>query len=263
MKRNIVFFSISLIIIFSMLLGLTSSTAQALRPAAQPLVTQPVPLWKQVNSDGFGDPFNQGIYGFEVFNGLLYTTSENWKIGAQVWRLETNGSWVAVSEPGFGSSYAIKNRAIPDMIVFNGNLYAGTAWGGFAGQVWRSPNGATWDLVVNNGFGNSTNIGVAAFGTYKGYIYAGTIFDPNVTNGLEIWRSATGDPGDWQKVVTGGNGNIHNNIAISFTEFGDFFMLPLRICMMERRSGGQMMVPPGHLSAAGDSGMQITPRPVV
>jgi hypothetical protein len=137
--------------------------------------------------------------------------------------LETNGSWVAVSEPGFSSSYAIKNRALPDMIVFSGNLYSGTAWGGFTGQIWRSPNGSTWNLVVNDGFGNANNVGLAPFGTFKGFIYASTIFDSNGTNGLEIWRSPTGDPGGWQKVVTGGKGNTYNYIATSFTEFSDYF----------------------------------------
>jgi hypothetical protein len=222
MKGRLIFFSISMIVIFSMVLGLTSSTAQTSASTTQPRVAQAVPLWKQVNTDGFGNPNNEFL-ALEVFNGHLYATSGNWNIGAQVWRLETNGSWVAVSEPGFGSSYGIKNPAIPDTTVFNGNIYAGTAWAGVPGQVWRSPNGTTWNLLVNNGFGNPNNVGVAPFGTFKGFIYAGTIFDSNGTNGLEIWRSATGDPGDWHNVVTGGNGHIHNYIATSFTEFGDYF----------------------------------------
>ena len=222
MKRSMIF-SFSIIVVFSMLVGLTVSTAQTFQPPSLPEVAPSQPSWMQVNINGFGDPYNQGIFGLEVFNDHLYATSGNWIIGAQVWRLEINGSWVAVSEPGFGSSYANKNRTIPDMTVFSGNLYAGTAWGGFAGQVWRSPNGATWNLVANNGFGNSNNLGVAPFGTFKGFIYAGTIFDSNGTNGLEIWRSATGSPGDWHNVVSGGKGNTNNYLATSFTEFGDYF----------------------------------------
>jgi hypothetical protein len=223
MKRNSIFLAISLVILLCMLAGLTASSAQTPQTPAQPMIDLDVPYWMQANSNGFGDPFNQGIYGFEVFNSRLYTTSGNWNIGAQVWRLQTNGSWTPVSMPGFGNAYASINRAIPDMTVFSGYLFAGTAWGGFPGQVWRSPDGTTWDLVVNNGFGNPNNLGVSPFGTYKGFIYAGTIFDKNGTNGLEIWRSATGDAGDWHNAVLGGNGNIHNNTATSFMEFGDYF----------------------------------------
>jgi hypothetical protein len=222
MKRSSVFFAISLTVILSILVSFTASTAQSAHSPVHPEVDLDAPYWMQANTNGFGDPNNQGIYGLEVFNGHLYATSGNWSIGAQVWRLETNGSWTPVSVPGFGSSYASINRAIPDMTVFSGNLYAGTAWGGFPGQVWRSPDGTTWNLVVNNGFGNANNLGVAPFGTFKGMIYAGTIFKSDGINGFEIWRSATGDPGDWQKVVSGGNGNAYNYIATSFTEFGNY-----------------------------------------
>jgi hypothetical protein len=222
MKVNVIF-SISIIAILSMGAGLNASPAQPIQSGSSLTAALSQPIWTQVNANGFGDSNNRGIYGLEVFNGRLYATSGNWTIGAKVWRLETNGSWVAVSEPGFGSSYANKNRAIPDLTVFGGNLYAGTAWGGSAGQVWRSPNGTTWNLVVNNGFGNSNNLGVSPFGTFKGYIYAGTIFASNGTNGVEIWRSATGDPGDWLNVVSGGKGNPYNYIATSFTQFGDYF----------------------------------------
>lgn len=223
MKRNILYFSISMMIIFTMLAGSSASTAQSVKSAVQSQDSPAVPLWSQVNLPGFGDPSNTGVLALEIFNDHLYAASDNYQIGAKVWRMETNGSWTAVSEPGFGSVYGIKNAAIPDMTVFNGNLYAGTGWAGNAGQVWRSPNGSTWNLVATNGFGNSNNLGVAAFGTYKGFIYAGTIFNSNGTNGLEIWRSATGNPGDWQNVVTGGNGNTNNYIVTSFSEFGDYF----------------------------------------
>jgi hypothetical protein len=78
MKRRMIFFSIGIIVILSTLTGWTASMAQSVKPAGQPQVAQPVPIWKQVNSDGFGDPYNQGIYGLEVFNSHLYATSGNW-----------------------------------------------------------------------------------------------------------------------------------------------------------------------------------------
>jgi hypothetical protein len=218
-KRNVIFFSISLIVIFSMLAGLTASTAQSPQPPAPPVNALGMPIWKQVNINGFGNPASTGIYALEIFNDQLFATSGNWVSGAQVWRMETDGDWSAVSEPGFGSVYTNTNPAIPDMTVFNGNLYAGTSWGGFPGQVWRTPDGTTWFQVVADGFGNNNNVGVTTFGTFDGMLYASA---ENLDDGLEIWRSATGDLDDWDYVVIGGNGNLNNYIATSFTEFGDY-----------------------------------------
>lgn len=220
MKLNKIFSLISLIIIFSMVAGSTTSLAQMLLSTAQAQVDPAVPLWRQVNINGFGDLQNAGVLALEIFNGRLYASSSNYQIGAKVWRLETNGSWTAVSEPGFGSAYANINRSIPDMTVFNGYLYAGTGWAGLNGQVWRTPNGTTWSQVAVDGFGNAHNFLVSPFGIFDGFIYAGT---NDTTDGLEIWRSATGDLGDWDNVVIGGNGNPHNYIVTNFTEFGDNF----------------------------------------
>jgi hypothetical protein len=215
-----IFFSISIIVVFSMVAGLTASTAQTPQPAAQPQVDPAVLIWRQANISGFGDPDNAGVLALEIFNDRLYAASDNYQIGAKVWRMETNGSWTAVSEPGFGSAYISNNRAIADMTVFDGNLYAGTGWNGQSGQVWRTPNGTTWSRVVSEGFGNSDNFLVSPFGTFDGFIYAGT---NDTTDGLEIWRSASGDLGAWEKMVTGGKGNPSNELATSFIEFGGYF----------------------------------------
>jgi hypothetical protein len=85
MKRNRILCSISIIIIFSMLVGLTTSTAQSLRTAVQPKVSPTVPLWRQVNLNGFGDPGNDIVLALEIFNDQLYAASDNYQIGAKVW----------------------------------------------------------------------------------------------------------------------------------------------------------------------------------
>ena len=220
MKRDLKYFSITLIVIIGMLTGLMPSLAQSIKPTVQPLLALPIPIWKQVNTNGFGDPANGGIQALEVFTGHMYATSYNYQIGGQVWRLEDDGDWIAVNQPGFSATDAIINRSIPDLIVFDGNLYAGTGWAGFPGQVWRTTTGTTWNQVVTGGFGNPNTIVVAPFGTYASMIYAGT---ENKTNGLEIWRSPTGNAGEWIKVVTAGNGNPNNYIVTSFIEFGGKF----------------------------------------
>jgi sugar lactone lactonase YvrE len=184
--------------------------------------TRGVPGWEQINLNGFGDPFNTGLYAQEIFNGQLYATSGSWVNGAQVWRLELDGSWTAVSEPGFGVADPLTNPAIPDMIVFDGQLYAGTAWAGVAGQVWRTPDGTTWEQVVVDGFGNPSNAGVTTFDVFDGKLYACTF---NLDEGLQIWLTSTGDLDDWENVVTGGNGNLNNYIVTSLIEFdGDLYV---------------------------------------
>jgi hypothetical protein len=110
MKRSTFFFFFTMIVIFSMVVGSTTSMAQTPQPAAQPQVDPAVPLWRQANISGFGDPYNAGVLALEIFNGRLYAASDNYQIGAKVWRMETNGSWAAVSEPGFGSAYGKKTR---------------------------------------------------------------------------------------------------------------------------------------------------------
>jgi hypothetical protein len=220
MKRNRVFISFSLIVLFSMLVGITASTAQILQPAGQSKVNSIVRGWKQVNNDGFGNPANSAILSLEIFNGQLYATSANWISGAQVWELQTDGSWTPVSEPGFGSAYGNINSAIPDMTVFNGNLYAGTAWSGTSGQIWRTPDVITWSPVITDGFGITNSVGITTFGIFDGILYAGV---EDIDDGVEIWRSPTGDSGDWENVVTGGNGDLHNYTVTSFIAFGDYF----------------------------------------
>ena len=170
-------------------------------PTDEPMPTA-TPGWMQNNNNGFGDPTSIGISALEVFNDLLYAGTWNWDKGARVWRSSDGSSWTAVTEPGFGSIYANTNPIIPDMIAFNGQLYAGAGWDGKGGQIWRSPNGTSWTQVVDNGFGDPNNIAVVLFTVFNNNLYACTRSEK--AHGLEIWRSATGDTSDWSQVVTNG-----------------------------------------------------------
>ena len=184
-----------------------------------------VPGWRQANLNGFGDRHNPVALALEVFDNQLFATSGDWVDGAQVWRMETSGDWTAVTEPGFGSVYAQTNPAIPDMIVYDGQLYAGTAWwDGVGGQIWRSADGETWTQMEAGGFGDDDNLALTPFGVFDGMLYVGT---QNQIDGMEIWRSATGDSEDWTRVVTAGNGDVDANIATGFIEFQDAFYVAL------------------------------------
>lgn len=179
------------------------------------------PGWKQVNISGFGNAQNGGISSLEVFNGQLYAGTANWAQGTQVWRMVDESTWAPASELGFANAHTSTNPAIIiDMIVFDGKLYASTGWdGGGVGRMWRSSDGTTWEQVVSNGFGDADNLAIAAFGIFSNTLYIST---HNTNDGLEIWRSTTGNSGDWTPVVTDGNGDKDAYIATGLTEFNGY-----------------------------------------
>ena len=179
-----------------------------------------VPGWRQMNINGFGERGHTSVLALEVFNGQLYAGTGNWGDGTQVWRTTDGSTWTAVSSPGFGSAYTNTNPAILDMIGFNGQLYASTGWDGIGGQIWRSPNGTAWTQVISNGFGNTNSFAISTFAVFGNALYAAT---HNNNDGLEIWRSDTGNSGDWTRVVANGNGDADNYIATGLIEFNGYF----------------------------------------
>ncbi len=94
--------------------------------------------------------------------------------------------------------------------VFDGQLYAGTQnynsglGSSLGAQVWRSPDGTTWEKVVDAGFSDVDNWGVGGLVTYRGQIYAITnqyhYADSAETRGMEVWRSSTGNLNSWERV---------------------------------------------------------------
>lgn len=72
-----------------------------------------------------------------------------------------------------------------------------------------------WEQVNEEGFGDLTNDYAWSMHEYDGYLYVGTLNTnvsepPNpMTDGLEIWRSLSGDYGSWEQVVgSAGNQSI-------------------------------------------------------
>lgn len=160
-----------------------------------------VPGWKQANINGFGDWYNGGVTALEVFSSTLYAGASNWDDGGSIWRSTDARTWTQVTQPGFGNTYTNTNPAIIDMVVFNGQLYAGTGWDSAAGQLWRSSTGTAWEQVVGDGFGDADNGAINAMAVYSGTLYVGT---GNANRGSQIWRSSSGDNLSWTNVVTSG-----------------------------------------------------------
>ncbi len=176
--------------------------------------------WVQTNINGFGHPGAGAVAVLREFKGKIYAGSDvRGATPGVVPRLyaSTDGrTWVG-ADPGLGLPY---NYSITDLVEFNGALYAGTGqydWDAEAyngGEVYRTSDGATWETVATGGFGRRENGEIGALAVFNGYIYAGTYgYDMDDNLPAEIWRSATGNAGDWQRVVADGLGQPGNSLV--------------------------------------------------
>ncbi len=138
---------------------------------------------------------------------------------AELWRTSDGTTWAQVNTDGFGDSNVLR---IITLVAFDGQLYAGTdnydigSRLSNGAQVWRSSNGTTWEKVVDGGFGDNDNWGVGGLIVYRDQIYAITnqynYENPKGTKGMEVWRSATGDLGSWERVGWHAFGAEHQSV---------------------------------------------------
>ena len=163
-----------------------------------------VPIWQQVNGNGFGDPQAGEVTAVETFNGYLYAGTYNpidpepLFDGAQIFRSPDGVSWTAVTEPGFGDPHDIAAPAILDFTVFKGYLYASTGRGN-ASQLWRTSNGTIWAPMDVTGFSDPDNVDLTSLADYGGKLYAAVT---NRVSGVQIWSSFSGDNNSWTKQTT-------------------------------------------------------------
>lgn len=163
-----------------------------------------------VNLDGFGDPDNNSMHTMTVFKDQLYVaTRHRTTPGYQVWRSSNGVDFEIVVGPGtdykggFGSRSG--NHAPLDLHVFDGRMYIGGAdIRGF--EVWRTPDGVTYEQVASKGLKDKGNMYSWRFATFDGQIWLGTynvynlLFGPG-HKGAGLWRSSTGDNKSWEVLV--------------------------------------------------------------
>jgi len=89
--------------------------------------------WTQVNTDGFGDVNNIISHSMAVYDGNLYTGTENWITGTEIWRYK-NTTWTQVNADGFGD---VNNVGTDSMAVYYGDLYAGIRNWTTGIEVWK------------------------------------------------------------------------------------------------------------------------------
>ncbi len=150
-----------------------------------------------------------GTTALEVFQGKLFASFMDFDRGTAIWRMEKDGLWNRATEFGFGTQ---EISAVADMISFKGMLYAtATDWANRipSSQLWRSRDGHNWEAVTKNGFDQPYSSKFNQFEIFndKLYMSAGMYGPDGSSVGLQIWRSTTGAPGTWHKVVNNGLGD--------------------------------------------------------
>ena len=180
--------------------------------------TQTDPNWERVLSFD-DDPLIESIQSLAVFKDQLYAAAADWYEGGTVWRSKDGSRWQRVSQPGFGTQ---TNYMVAYLYPYQDKLYAGTGcpeWHNYSedncgvSMIYRSEDGKKWEAVDTTGFGDQDNQYVPIFAEFQGKLYAGT-YNPK---GSQIWRSQTGDPDSWEKVVTSST----NNDSVGLVFFKD------------------------------------------
>jgi hypothetical protein len=130
--------------------------------------------------------------------------------GAQIWRTRDGQVWEPACAPAFGNvlepAGMFHSMYFAKPFVFRGKLYVGlgwwytdneTFWETKGGQLWRTENGTEWEKVMDLA-SDPHNEYVGDLVEFEGMLYAST---QNWYEGFEIWRSQTGNPGDWTRVA--------------------------------------------------------------
>ncbi len=148
-----------------------------------------------------------------VFKGYLYAGYSRFNDtgpGAQIWRTKDGKQWEPASIPAFGNilepAGLFHATYFHNLFVFRDKLYAGlgwwysdnaTFWEPNGGQLWRTGDGLHWEKVLD--FANDPhNENIVPFASFRGMLYAATV---NWFEGFQVWRSPTGNSGDWTKVA--------------------------------------------------------------
>lgn len=168
--------------------------------------------WVQDNLNGFGDPDVGAIIALEPFNGSMYAAGYKDSDEDQIYQRTSTG-WTKLATTGIGHN---TDWEAIDLTVFKNQLYAATWTENYGGEVLRSSDGLTWQQVNNGGFGDPYIDEVDNLMVFDGYLYA-TSYVNNNSRGTQVWRSDTGDLGDWEQVVSNGFGDP-NNIWIPSAE---------------------------------------------
>lgn len=173
-----------------MALGMAKTAVSQAAPQIPPHAAT-LAAWQQVNTNGFGIPDNFAISALEPFQGLLYAGTWHQTGAGQLWRATDGSDWTPVT-----ITWTVSNSAVLDLAVFGEQLYVGTSSSGGA-ELWRT-DGSAWEQVVAGGFTDDRNHDFGQLASFEGHLYVATT---NISGTHQLWRSPSGDAGDWTQVA--------------------------------------------------------------
>ncbi|MEA3336438.1 MAG: 6-bladed beta-propeller [Chloroflexota bacterium] len=160
--------------------------------------------WSKVVKNGFSNGDNVAITALAVFDDTLYAATQN-DSGAEIWRSGTgnNGSWTRVVTAGFNGDSS--NNLVSDLFVFEEKLYAAVENNAEGAELWRTDDGASWEMAAVNGLGDPDNIHFGSMALFDNWLYIST---RNDSTGGQIWRSPNGSL--WLPTMVDGFGDPDN-----------------------------------------------------
>ncbi len=165
--------------------------------------------WRPAAINGFGRRSTATVEALAEFGGQLYAGLRD-EAGAAVWALGPGQTWRAVTSGGWGDA---RNQAVTSLASFSGRLYAGVenvvltvdptsgsvAESSSGGSLYRTANGADWELVASGGFRDARQSAIGPLVEFRDELFAATR-SIDAASPPQLWRSPSGDAGSWTRV---------------------------------------------------------------
>jgi hypothetical protein len=202
-----------------------------------------------IDDKGFDDPHNIGVGRMTAHGDYLYLGTWNNGTGAKMYRSSDGERWELM---GSGSFTGNRNDFVVVSIAwFGGMLYAGT-WNQADGAAMFRADGEmenaaeiVWEEVTADGFGNPNNTGFTHMRAFKGHLYAGCF---NYTEGSEVWRSETGEPGSWTMVIPKSWNTVNNTDSTVMLVHDDYLYIGTESARAKYETGAHLWRTDGRLS---------------
>ncbi|MCL5735029.1 MAG: zinc-ribbon domain-containing protein [Actinobacteria bacterium] len=177
----------------------------------------------KIEDGGFGDKNNDWAFPF-VFHDRLILAVSNGETGGEIWVSEDGRNFQRVIDGGMGhpgvtgfAGFADPEHPDP---VFQGMLYLGVSNPAGGGEIWRSPDGLSWERVAEKGLTRSNTIVLSPDIVYGNQLYAFGTAGGTLDNlpGFDLFRSSDGKR--WEQVVDDGFGlGKERNVQGDLVEF--------------------------------------------